>query len=76
MIKVYSDTMFSDTTLVLGNTCAQIHMTLEGYASGDPMKSKVGAPLPLKKFCREDGTPHVLITDRAKKGLYSDLRRL
>ena len=72
MTKLYSDTMFSDTTSVIGNTCAQIHMTSEGYASGDPMKSKADAHISLEKFCREDGIPHILITDRAKEELYGD----
>ena len=72
MTKVYSDTMFSDTTSVLGNTCAQLHMTSEGYATGDVMKSKADAHISLGKLCREDGIPHVLVTDRAKEELYGE----
>ena len=72
MTKVYSDTMFSDTTSVIGNTCTQIHMTSEFYASEDPMKSKAEAHISLEKCCREDVIPYILVTDRAREELYGD----
>ena len=75
MTKVYSNTMFSEKILVIGNTCAQLHMTAEGYASGDPLRSKADAHTSLEKFCREDGIPHKLVTDRAREELYGDWGR-
>ena len=72
MTKVYSDTMFSEATSAIGNTCARIHITAEGYASGDPMKSKSKAHESLDKFCREDGILHILVTNRAREELYGE----
>ena len=62
--------MFSETTSAIENTCAQLHMTSEGYASGDVMKSKAEANISLDNLYREDGIPHVLVTDRVKQALY------
>ena len=76
MAKVYSDTMFSEATSAIGNTCAQIHITAEGYASGDPMKSKSEAHESLDKFCREDGIPRILVTNRAREELYGEWGRI
>jgi len=76
MTKVYSDTMFSEATSAIGNTCAQIHITAEGYASGDPMKSKSEAHESLDKFCREDGILHILVTNRAREELYGEWSRI
>ena len=76
MTKVCSDTMFSEATSAIGNTCAQIHITAEGYASGDPMKSKSKAHESLDKFCREDGILHILVTNRAREELYGEWGRI
>ena len=76
MTKVYSNTMFSEKTSAIGNTCAQLHMTAEGYASGDPLRSKADAHTSLEKFCREDGISHILVTNRAREELYGDWGRI
>ena len=38
--KVFSDTMFSETTSVRGKTCAQVFATDQHFVDGQTMKSK------------------------------------
>ena len=74
--KFYSDTMFSETTSIRGNTCAQLFVTSEGYVTGDVMKQKSDAYLALEKLCRDDGIPAVLVTDMTEEELYGDWGRI
>ena len=57
MTKLYSDTMFSEKTSAIGNICAQLHMTVEGYASGEPMKSKADTHISLGGSVEKTGYP-------------------
>eukprot|EP00934_Nitzschia_sp_Nitz4_P001469 Nitzschia sp. Nitz4//scaffold498_size9664//494//4337//NITZ4_009088-RA/size9664-snap-gene-0.10-mRNA-1//-1//CDS//3329553087//1469//frame0 len=61
--KVYTDTMFSSTPSVRGNTCAQLFVTAEGFAAGDTLPSKSLAHDSLEKFCRRYRIPSLLISD-------------
>ena len=74
-IKVYADTIFSNKTSVHSNTCAKILITSEGLVSGMPMKTKGDVYLKLKKICKEDRIPNLLVTDMAKKEMYGEWGR-
>lgn len=63
--KVYSDTMFSDVKSIIGNKCAQVFVTTEGYSKAYPMKSKAEAGDKLNEFIKSIGIPEHIITDNA-----------
>ena len=74
--NVYADTMFSSTALVRGNTCAEIFVTTERLVNGNVTKTKGKAYLALEKFCKEDGIPNLLVTDRAKEEMHGEWGRI
>eukprot|EP00934_Nitzschia_sp_Nitz4_P002319 Nitzschia sp. Nitz4//scaffold471_size5685//193//5616//NITZ4_009210-RA/size5685-processed-gene-0.1-mRNA-1//1//CDS//3329552692//2319//frame0 len=74
--KVYTDTMFSSTTSTRGNNCAQLFVTSEGFAAGDPLNSKSLAHEFLEKFCRQFGIPSLLISDGAKEEQFGEWGRV
>ena len=68
--------MFSSQKSVCGNTCAEMFMTSEGLVNGMVMKTKGEAYLALKKFCKEDEIPKLLMTDMAKEEMYGKWGRI
>ena len=62
---VFSDTLFSDTKSIRGNTCAQIFVTDKEYSTIYPLKSKSEAFVALNEFCHNIGLPNPIITDNA-----------
>ena len=74
--KMYTDTMFSETKSALGNTCAQLFVTAEGYADGDPLTTKADAYVSLERICRDVGIPKLLVSDGAREEQYGDWGRV
>ena len=70
--RMYTDTMFAEKQSAQGNTCAQLFVTAEGFADGEPMKSKADAHMVLERICREVGIPKLLVSDGAKEEIYGD----
>ena len=44
----------------------------EGLVNGLALKSKGDAYLTLKKFCKEDKIPNILVTDMAREEMYEE----
>jgi hypothetical protein len=65
--KFYTDTMFSPTVSLHGNTCAQVFTDRYGYDEFYPLKSKADASRGLLGFIEESGVPGWLISDGALK---------
>jgi hypothetical protein len=41
--KMYTDTFFKDKVSARGNMCAQLFLTIEGFVTGRPLKTKADA---------------------------------
>jgi hypothetical protein len=75
---LYSDTLFSDTQSLRGNTCAQLFATDKRFLSIYGMKSKGDAGDKLNEFITTTGIPECLVTDGAKEeyhGRWGDVRK-
>jgi hypothetical protein len=69
---MYTDTFFKDKTSAMGNTCAPLFVTAEGFVAVKPMKTKSDAHVILEHVCRKYGVPKVLVIDRAKEELLGE----
>ena len=66
--RVYSDTMFSETKSLQGNTCAQIFLASDcGFSDLYGMATKSEAGDKLNTFVSTYGIPETLTTDNAKE---------
>lgn len=74
----YTDTLFSKTKSLKGNTCAQIYSNGKGFTWVEPMKSKVEAGKTLKKFIQDVGIPNALTTDGSleQTGINTEFQKL
>ena len=75
---IYSDTLFSSTKSIRGNTCAQIFTTDKHFLDVHPMKTKGEAGDKLNEFLTTTGIPEGLITDGAKEeffGRWGEVRK-
>ena len=63
----YTDTMFSKTKSLKGNTCAQIYTDGKGFIHADPIPSKKHAGKTLKRLIEDIGIPRKMIYDGAKE---------
>jgi hypothetical protein len=65
--KFYSDTMFSSSVSVRGNTCGQIFVNDLNYSKFIPLKSKGDAGMALEELFQDVGVPTHMHTDGAKE---------
>jgi len=63
----YSDTMFSNTQSVLGNSMAQLFANDQGFVKVVPMAHKSDAGFALSELIQDVGIPHHIHTDEAKE---------
>ena len=73
---VYSDTFFSETTSLQGNTCAQMFCAPPWLVDVFPMKSKSKAGEALKDFINEWGIPRFLHTGQAQEEIHGEWGRV
>jgi hypothetical protein len=65
--KFYSDTMFSSSVSVRGNTCGQIFVNDLNYSKFIPLKSKGDARMALEELFQDVGVPTHMHTNGAKE---------
>jgi len=63
----YSDTMFSNTRSVLGNSMAQLFTNDQGFIKVVPMSHKSDAGHALSELIQDVGIPYHMHTDKAKE---------
>ena len=69
-MKLYLDTLFSETKSLMGETCGQMMVMMEGYEMVYSMKLKSEAGLKLNKWIMDNGIPGLLITNNTWEETY------
>ena len=65
--RFHTDTMFSRTKSLKGNTCAQVYTDGEGFVWVDPIASKSEAGEMLQRLVEDAGIPNRLAYDGSKE---------
>ncbi len=66
-VTIYTDTFFSKTKSLKGNTCCQLFTDGKGFIHSIPMKSKKNAGKALREFIQDFGIPRKIAYDGSKE---------
>jgi hypothetical protein len=73
--RFYTDTFFSNTPTMNGNTMAQLYINDLSFTKVYPMKAKSEAADTLRKFIQDVGIPHALHSDDAPELMYGKFKQ-